>query len=150
MRIYSKKAFALGEGANRYDDKVNSVITVPMTFQDIPDKLANDPTFKLAVKAGEITVIRNEAQASVPSNAGNEENAENEAKEEVLSVEEFYEQLKPMSKEATKNLAEKYGAKFIDEDSLKVNKKRVLEAYRLYVNAEEETSEETEEEESEE
>ena len=27
MRIYSKKAFALGEGANRYDDKVNSVIT---------------------------------------------------------------------------------------------------------------------------
>lgn len=24
MRIYSKKAFALGEGANRYDDKVNS------------------------------------------------------------------------------------------------------------------------------
>lgn len=142
IRIYSKKAFSIGPGANRVDGSVENFITTPMAFQDMPEKYKDDPTFKLAVSCGDITVI--EKKAAVPSAAIAEPEKE-EAKEEVTEtddpVEKFYEELRGKKADEVKELAEKYGAEFIDGDKLSVNKKRVLEAYKLSLEDEEETEE---------
>lgn len=142
IRIYSKKAFSIGPGANRVDGSVENFITTPMAFQDMPEKYKDDPTFKLAVSCGDITVI--EKKAAVPSAAIVEPKKE-EDKEEVSEtddpVEKFYEELRGKKADEVKELAEKYGAEFIDGDKLSVNKKRVLEAYKLSLEDEEETEE---------
>ena len=142
IRIYSKKAFSIGPGANRVDGSVENFITTPMAFQDMPEKYKDDPTFKLAVSCGDITVI--EKNAAVPSAAIVEPKKE-EDKEEVSEtddpVEKFYEELRGKKADEVKELAEKYGAEFIDGDKLSVNKKRVLEAYKLSLDDEEETEE---------
>ena len=149
IRIYSKKAFSIGPGANRTNGSVENFVTVPMSFQDMPEKYKDDPTFKLAVSCGDITVI--EKKAVVPSATIVEPKKEEDKEEEVPEtddpVEKFYEELKGKKADEVKELAEKYGAEFIDGDKLSVNKKRVLEAYKLSLEDEEEegSEEETEE-----
>ena len=139
IRIYSKKAFSIGPGANRVDGSVENFITTPMAFQDMPEKYKDDPTFKLAVSCGDITVI--EKKVAIPSDIIVEpENEEDEATESD-AVEKFYEELRGKKADEVKELAEKYGAEFIDGDKLSVNKKRVLEAYKLSLEDEEETEE---------
>lgn len=142
IRIYSKKAFSIGPGANRVDGSVENFITTPMAFQDMPEKYKDDPTFKLAVSCGDITVI--EKKAAVPSAAivePKKEEDKEEAPETDDPVEKFYEELRGKKADEVKELAEKYGAEFIDGDKLSVNKKRVLEAYKLSLEDEEETEE---------
>ena len=147
IRIYSKKAFSIGPGANRVDGSVENFITTPMAFQDMPEKYKDDPTFKLAVSCGDITVI--EKKVAVPSAAIVEPEKEEEKEEEVHEtddpVEKFYEELRGKKADEVKELAEKYGAEFIDGDKLSVNKKRVLEAYKLSLEDEDGAEEETEE-----
>ena len=142
IRIYSKKAVSIGPGANRVDGSVENFITTPMAFQDMPEKYTDDPTFKLAVSCGDITVI--EKNAAVTS-ATIVEPEKEEVKEEVPEtddpVEKFYEELRGKKADEVKELAEKYGAEFISSDKLSVNKKRVLEAYKLSLEDEEETEE---------
>ena len=139
IRIYSTKAFYIGPGANRIDGSVENFIPTPMAFQDMPEKYKDDPTFKLAVSCGDITVI--EKKVAIPSDIIVEpENEEDEATESD-AVEKFYEELRGKKADEVKELAEKYGAEFIDGDKLSVNKKRVLEAYKLSLEDEEETEE---------
>ena len=134
IRIYSKKAFSIGPGANRVDGSVENFITTPMAFQDMPEKYKDDPTFKLAVSCGDITVI--EKKAAIPSDIIVEpENEEDEASESD-AVEKFYEELRGKKAEEVKELAEKYGAEFIPSDKLSMNKKRVFEAYKLSIDDE--------------
>ena len=134
IRIYSKKAFSIGPGANRIDGSVENFITTPMAFQDMPEKYKDDPTFKLAVSCGDITVI--EKKVAVPSDIIVEpENEEDEATESD-AVEKFYEELRGKKAEEVKELAEKYGAEFIPSDKLSMNKKRVFEAYKLSIDDE--------------
>lgn len=142
IRIYSKKAFSIGPGANRVDGSVENFITTPMAFQDMPEKYKDDPTFKLAVSCGDITVIEKKpmVQASVVE-PQKEEDEEEEVPETDDPVEKFYEELRGKKADEVKELAEKYGAEFIDGDKLSVNKKRVLEAYKLSLEDEEETEE---------
>lgn len=147
IRIYSKKAFSIGPGANRVDGSVENFITTPLAFQDMPEKYKDDPTFKLAVSCGDITVI--EKKAAVPSanivEQEKEEDEEDEISDTVDPVEKFYEELKGKKADEVKELAEKYGAEFVSSDKLSVNKKRVLEAYKLSLEDEDGTEEETEE-----
>lgn len=134
IRIYSKKAFSIGPGANRVDGSVENFITTPMAFQDMPEKYKDDPTFKLAVSCGDITVI--EKKVAIPSDIIVEpENEEDEATESD-AVEKFYEELRGKKAEEVKELAEKYGAEFIPSDKLSMNKKRVFEAYKLSIDDE--------------
>ena len=137
IRIYSKKAFSIGPGANRIDGSVENFITTPMAFQDMPEKYKDDPTFKLAVSCGDITVI--EKKVAIPSDViiepENEEDKEDEATESD-AVEKFYEELRGKKAEEVKELAEKYGAEFIPSDKLSMNKKRVFEAYKLSIDDE--------------
>lgn len=134
IRIYSKKAFSIGPGANRIDGSVENFITTPMAFQDMPEKYKDDPTFKLAVSCGDITVIEKKAMVSSASIIG-PENEEDEASE-TDAVEKFYEELRGKKAEEVKELAEKYGAEFIPSDKLSMNKKRVFEAYKLSIDDE--------------
>ena len=128
IRIYSKKSFAIGPGAQQGSAGIEQFITVPMSFQDMPEKYQDDPTFKLAVKAGEITVINNKKDVEVKA-VEEEKVIEEEAK--VDPVEEYKNKLKMMKSAGLKKEAEKYNAEFIDDDTLAQNRKRIFEAYKL-------------------
>lgn len=131
IRIFSKAAFSFGPGAQRGTDLIDSFITVPGSFQDMPEKYAEDPTFKRAVQFKEVEII--EKKPIVSTTQKKEEVSE---EEEVDSVEKFYEELKTMNMQQVKELAEKYGAEFVEGDALKANKKRVMEAYKLSISEE--------------
>lgn len=137
IRIFSKKTFAFGPGAQHGTDVIDHFITVPGTFQDMPECYQNDLTFKEACKCGEVEVVRVNGHVSVPHIDTPEVEVKNEKTENENSIDiekmvkEFYEDLKTKSAAETKELAEKYSADFVEEDQLKVNKKRVLEAYKI-------------------
>ena len=136
IRIYSKAAFAFGPGAQQGTDVIDSFVTVPGAFQDMPEKYSQDPTFKRAVQFHEVEIIEKKAfvqaqQTKVEVETENEN--KNEDDTTVDPVEKFYEELKGMNKEQTAELAKKYGAEFVEGDALKMNKKRVMEAYKLSI-----------------
>lgn len=136
IRIYSKAAFAFGPGAQQGTDVIDSFVTVPGAFQDMPEKYTQDPTFKRAVQFHEVEIIEKKAfvqaqQTKVEVETENEN--KNEDDTTVDPVEKFYEELKGMNKEQTAELAKKYGAEFVEGDALKMNKKRVMEAYKLSI-----------------
>lgn len=134
IRIFSKKAFAFGPGAIQGSDAIENFVTVPGTFQDMPDKYQDDLTFKMAVKYKEVEIVQHEVQVPVtPKDKEIKTEAEFDSDD---SVEKFYEELKIKNKDEVKELAEKYGAEFVDSDPLKINKKRVMEAYKLSVSKE--------------
>lgn len=131
IRIFSKRAFAIGPGASR-DGSVDSFITVPNAIQDMPDKYENDKTFRHAVECGDIQIMSaSVAVASAPVADKTFDDSENVSS--VDHVEEFYESLKIKNKEEVKKLAQEYGAEYIETDKLSQNKKRVFEAYKLSV-----------------
>ena len=131
IRIFSKRAFAIGPGASR-DGSIDSFITVPNAIQDMPDKYESDKTFRHAVECGDIQIMNAPvAVASVPVADKTFDDSENVSS--VDPVEEFYESLKIKNKEEVKKLAEEYGAEYIETDKLSQNKKRVFEAYKLSV-----------------
>ena len=131
IRIFSKRAFAIGPGASR-DGSVDSFITVPNAIQDMPDKYENDKTFIHAVKCGDIQIM-NAPVAVASASVADKTFDDSENESSVDPVEEFYESLKIKNKEEVKKLAEEYGAEYIETDKLSQNKKRVFEAYKLSV-----------------
>lgn len=133
MRIFSKKAFAIGPGAQQGSTEIDSFITVPGAFQDMPDKFNDDPTFKLAVKAGDITVINGSAQQHEVEKrqADGHEKAPVDDKASQTAAQAFYEELKVMNKDGVAALAEKYGIEVKDGEKLKDLKKRVFEAFKI-------------------
>ena len=136
IRIFSKAAFSFGPGAQRGTDVIDSFITVPGSFQDMPEKYASDPTFKRAVQFNDVEIIEKHVTAQVPKGEVHTEGNKNDEHEDD-PVEKFYEELKGLNKEQTAELAKKYGSEFIDSDPLKANKKRVMEAYKLSIDSEE-------------
>lgn len=133
IRIYSKKAFAIGPGAQQGNPEIELFVTVPNAFQDMPDKYMNDPTFKLACSVGDITVINKVAQVASAAvvNTDFDEEDEPKAKDNEKLISEFYEKVKAMNAEEVKKLCEEYNAEFNGDDKLKENKKRLMEAYKL-------------------
>ena len=147
IRIFSKKTFAIGPGVKRGSMTADYFHTIPLSFQDMPEKYANDRTFKLAVKAGDITIVENGENAvkqqivapatpvtpdpATPKAAYPDADKTKVADPDVDSIEAYKEQLKKMNKEEVKAEAEKYGAEFVEDDKLSQNKKRVLEAYKI-------------------
>lgn len=124
MRIYSKKAFALGEGYSLTTQTIDNFITVPNTFQEMPDKYQNDPTFKLAVKCGDIVVAT--------AGAKEIEKKVEEDKEYIPDpVELYFEKLRVMDRDAVIGEAEKYGVTPEPNEKMGAFKRRILEAYKL-------------------
>ena len=131
IRIFSKRAFAIGPGASR-DGSIDSFITVPNAIQDMPDKYESDKTFRHAVECGDIQIM-NAPVAVASASVSDKTFDDSENVSSVDPVEEFYESLKIKNKEEVKKLAEEYGAEYIETDKLSQNKKRVFEAYKLSV-----------------
>lgn len=143
IRIYSKKAFAFGSGASRDGKEVDLFVTTPRAFQEMPEKYMNDETFKLAVVCGDVIVYNAAQQIAVPTIPSVEQTEENfddehpgdteeDDKEKLIS--EFRENLKIANAEKVAEFATEYGAEFVKTDALKINKKRVMEAYKLTIN----------------
>lgn len=131
IRIFSKRAFAIGPGASR-DGSIDSFITVPNAIQDMPDKYESDKTFRHAVECGDIQIM-NAPVAVASASVADKTFDDSENESSVDPVEEFYESLKIKNKDEVKKLAEEYGAEYIETDKLSQNKKRVFEAYKLSV-----------------
>lgn len=130
IRIFSKKAFAIGEGFRRETDSIDSFITVPNAFQDMPDKYVNDATFKAAVKCGDITIIDSKA-AEMAAQDDMTVNSVDNTPTTPTALEAFYEELKGYGKDDTIRMAEKYNVKPVKDEKLGQLKKRILEAYKL-------------------
>lgn len=130
MKIFSKKAFAIGEGAKRNSDIIDLFVTVPLSFQEMPDKYKDDPTFKLAVSSGDITIV-NGNEEKVKAIESGEFKDEPEEAPVMSEVEAFYEELKAMNREDTMKLVEKYNVVTNNGDKLGQIKKRIFEAYKL-------------------
>ena len=134
IRIYSKKAFDIGPGADRETSKVESFLTVPGSFQEMPDKYLNDPTFKLAVQCGEIIIMNDAPAVTVAPVAIEPLKVEEDGADNDKVVNEYYEKVKTMNAEEVQVECNKYNATFVKEDKLKENKKRLMEAYKLSLN----------------
>lgn len=128
IRIFSKKAFAIGPGAQQGNPEVESFITVPGAFQDMPEKYKNDPTYLLAVKAGDITVVTG-SSVEKQMEEDNEQVIDDQAHQTALQA--FYEELKVMGKDDAIALGEKYELKPKNGEKMGAFKKRIMEAYKL-------------------
>ena len=135
IRIFSKKAFAIGPGASRDGNSVEQFITVPNAIQDMPEKYSDDPTFKLACSVGDIQVMNGNVSVNIPT-VSSEKSFDEDENVKNDSVEQFYEELKTKNKDEVKELAKKYNAEFIESDKLSLNKKRVFEAYKISISEE--------------
>lgn len=135
IRIFSKRSFAIGPGAQQGNPEIESFVTVPGAFQDMPEKYVNDPTFKLAVKVGEITVINNTSVGKKLEN--DEQKAEVNDQASMSELEAFYEELKVKNREDTIELGDKFGLEINDNEKLGAFKKRIMEAYKLANGSEE-------------
>lgn len=131
IRIYSKKCFALGPGAMRGTTDVVSVMTVPGAWQDIDEALKEDPTFKLALKAGDIVIAEHQPMVVVDTHF--EDVTDDDEDTEVDPVTEYMEKVKLMNASEVKEACEEYGAEFREDDKLKENKKRLMAAYKLHI-----------------
>lgn len=135
IRIYSKAAFAIGEGATR-DGNIDQFVTVPRSFQDMPEKYVTDATYLAAVKAGMIIPYSNAAPV-IPVTPVEEDKFEDEEADKIKAqIDDFKAELKTKNHDEVKELAEKYGAEFVDGDKLGENKKRVFEAFKLTLTSE--------------
>lgn len=130
INIFSSKAFAIGPGAQRGSAEIDSFITVPGAFQSMPDKYANDPTFLLAVKAGDIKVMDGTKVAEKAVEHAVENPVVDHAAK-MDSTQAFYEELKVMNREDTLILGEKYGLTIENNEKMGAFKKRIMEAYKL-------------------
>ena len=127
IRIYSKKAFAIGPGAPRDGGPIESFITVPGSFQDMPEEYISDPTFILASKVGDITVVDSK---NIENTIPNSPVVPNESSE--LSVEKkFYDELKLMKGDDLSAMADKYKVTYSQNEKTSEIKKRIFEAFKL-------------------
>lgn len=133
IRIYSKKTFSIGPGATK-DGKVDEFITVPRAIQEIDEKYTEDATFKLAVKSGDIQIMQSPIEVPVYNNSNEKEVVKD-------PVKTFYDSLKGKDSREIRELSSKYGAEFVEDDKLSANKKRVLEAYKIFIKNNETVSE---------
>lgn len=135
IRIYSKAAFAIGEGATR-NGGIDQFVTVPRSFQDMPEKYVTDATYLAAVKAGMIIPYSNAAPV-IPVTPVEEDKFEDEEEDKIKAqIDAFKAELKTKNHDEVKQLAEEYGAEFVDSDKLGENKKRVFEAFKLTLTSE--------------
>lgn len=135
IRIYSKKAFDIGPGADRETSEIESFLTVPGSFQEMPDKYLNDPTFKLAVQCGDIVVMNDPTIVpATPIAPESPEVEEEDGTDNDKLINEYYEKVKTMNADEVQEECNKYNATFVKEDKLKENKKRLMEAYKLSLN----------------
>jgi hypothetical protein len=138
MRIFAKRAFDLGTGINKFTGEIDTLVTIPMSFMDIPDDKKNHPLFKLAVDEGSIIVVDGKAeQKNIEDSLDRGEFKNNNTKENMTTVEEYYELLKTKSKEEVLKEAKRLNVHLIGDESNNALKKKVFESYKISLKDEE-------------
>lgn len=138
MRIFAKRAFDLGSGINKFTGEIDTLVTVPMSFMDIPDNKKNHPLFKLAVDEGSIIVVDdNSEQKNIEDALDRGEFKNNNTKENMSTVEEYYESLKTKNKEEVLKEAKRLNVHLTGDESNNVLKKKVFESYKMSLKNEE-------------
>ena len=93
MKIFSKKAFAIGEGITQANPNGTCIVTQPGGFQTIPDEMISDPMLKAAVAEGSIVIVDNERDAVKAENNFVDNSNVNEVTPQS-EEQAFYEELK--------------------------------------------------------
>lgn len=138
MRIFAKRAFDLGTGINKFTGEIDTLVTIPMSFMDIPDDKKNHPLFKLAVDEGSIIVVDGKAeQKNIEDSLDRGEFKNNNTKENMTTVEEYYELLKTKSKEEVLKEAKRLNVHLTGDESNNALKKKVFESYKISLKDEE-------------
>lgn len=138
MRIFAKRAFDLGTGINKFTGEIDTLVTIPMSFMDIPDDKKNHPLFKLAVDEGSIIVVDGkEEQKNIEDSLDRGEFKNNNTKENMTTVEEYYELLKTKSKEEVLKEAKRLNVHLTGDESNNALKKKVFESYKISLKDEE-------------
>lgn len=138
MRIFAKRAFDLGTGINKFTGEIDTLVTIPMSFMDIPDDKKNHPLFKLAVDEGSIIVVDGKAeQKNIEDSLDRGEFKNNNTKENMSAVEEYYELLKTKSKEEVLKEAKRLNVHITGDESNNALKKKVFESYKISLKDEE-------------
>ena len=138
MRIFAKRAFDLGSGINKFTGEIDTLVTIPMSFMDIPDNKKNHPLFKLAVDEGSIIVVDdNSEQKNIEDALDRGEFKNNNTKENMSTVEEYYESLKTKNKEEVLKEAKRLNVHLTGDESNNVLKKKVFESYKMSLKNEE-------------
>lgn len=138
MRIFAKRAFDLGTGINKFTGEIDTLVTIPMSFMDIPDDKKNHPLFKLAVDEGSIIIVDGKAeQKNIEDSLDRGEFKNNNTKENMTTVEEYYELLKTKSKEEVLKEAKRLNVHLTGDESNNALKKKVFESYKISLKDEE-------------
>lgn len=138
MRIFAKRAFDLGTGINKFTGEIDTLVTIPMSFMDIPDDKKKHPLFKLAVDEGSIIVVDGKAeQKNIEDSLDRGEFKNNNTKENMTTVEEYYELLKTKSKEEVLKEAKRLNVHLTGDESNNALKKKVFESYKISLKDEE-------------
>lgn len=138
MRIFAKRAFDLGTGINKFTGEIDTLVTIPMSFMDIPDDKKNHPLFKLAVDEGSIIIVDGKAeQKNIEDSLDRGEFKNNNTKENMTTIEEYYELLKTKSKEEVLKEAKRLNVHLTGDESNNALKKKVFESYKISLKDEE-------------
>lgn len=128
MKIFSKKAFAIGEGVTQSNPDGTCFVTQAGAFHTIPDDFANDPMLKAAVAEGSIIIMDGKSDSKVENDFVDNSNV----KEVTPKTEEeaFYEELKVKSRDEAIKMAEEMGIKLEGNEKTGKIKSLVMNAYR--------------------
>lgn len=129
MKIFSKKAFAIGEGITQANPTGTCIVTQPGGFQTIPDAMANDPMLKAAIAEGSIVIVDSkETEVKVSNDFVDNSNVKeiNPKSEE----EAFYEELKLKSRDDAIKMAEDMGIKLEGTEKTGKIKSLIMNAFR--------------------
>lgn len=129
MKIFSKKAFAIGEGITQANPNGTCIVTQPGGFQTIPDEMINDPMLKAAVAEGSILIVDNERDAVKAENNFVDNSNVNEITPQS-EEQAFYEELKVKTREDAVKMAEEMGIKLEGNEKTGKIKSLIMNAYR--------------------
>lgn len=128
MKIFSKKAFAIGEGVTQANPIGTCIVTQPGGFQTIPDSMAKDPMLQAAIAEGSIVIVDNENKSKIENDFVDNSNV----KEVTPKSEEeaFYEELKLKSRDEAIKMAEDMDIKLDGTEKTGKIKSLIMNAFR--------------------
>ena len=124
MKIFSKKAFAIGEGVTQANPMGTCIVTQPGGFQTIPDSMAKDPMLQAAIAV----IVDNENKSKIENDFVDNSNV----KEVTPKSEEeaFYEELKLKSRDEAIKMAEDMDIKLEGTEKTGKIKSLIMNAFR--------------------
>lgn len=128
VRIFSKKTFGLGPGAQK-DGTVDILRTVVNGFMDVPEKYTQCKIWDMAVASGDITIIEDKSMQDKVAKEALAKKAEVVAEPDAR--EEFAAKVKAMKKEEAIKQAEELNVVLTGDEKIADIKKKIMAAYDM-------------------